>query len=163
MARRRLWIGIGLVVAVLAVAGFAAVAYLQRDRPTYNLGEDGLALAGYDPVTYFSDGGGRPLPGDPRWSATHDGRRYHFQSEANRQRFLADPEHFEPEFGGWCAYAVAHGYKFEVDPESYLIEDGRLLLFYHGMLGDARAELEKEGVAAGVKQADANWPALATE
>jgi hypothetical protein len=151
------------VALVLGVAAAGTVAWLERARPGYDTGTDGLALGGYDPVAYQPEGGGQPRLGDPRWTADHDGRRYRFSSEANRDRFVADPVRYEPQYGGWCAYAVAHGYKFEVDPERYLVEDGRLLLFYGGVFGDARAEFEKEGVAAGVRHADANWASLGKE
>jgi hypothetical protein len=160
---KKVFLGLGGVVLVLVIAGVAAMAYLGRARPAYNVGADGVALGGFDPVSYFAEGGGTPLRGDPALTAEHEGRRYRFASAANRDRFVADPERFEPAYGGWCSYAVANGYKFEVDPESYLVADGRLLLFYRGMLGDARTEFEKEGVAAGVTKADGNWPALERE
>jgi YHS domain-containing protein len=162
MKRRPLW-WILVPVVVIALVGAGAIGLSFRERKGDNVGADQIALAGYDPVSYFPEGGGRPRSGDARFTASRQGRRYHFSSEANRERFLATPERYEPAFGGWCAYAVAHGYKFEVDPESYLVEDGRLLLFYRGLLGDARAEFEKEGVASGIRQADANWPKLAQE
>jgi YHS domain-containing protein len=161
--RRPTW-KILVPLAVIAIVGVLAAGRLfLRERPTFNLDEGGLAMSGYDPVSYFPEGGGRPQVGDARFEAERDGRRYRFASEANRERFLSSPERYEPAFGGWCTYAVAHGYKFEVDPESYLVEGDRLLLFYRGTLGDARGEFEKEGVAAGVRQADANWPGLAKE
>jgi hypothetical protein len=161
MKRKRLrWIALGSGVA-LAIAALAVYAALNRTRAHDNVDADGLALSGYDPVSYFSEGGGAPKPGDPRWIAERDGRRYRFASAADRDAFLADPSRFEPAFGGWCAYAVAHGYKFEVDPESYRVENGRLLLFYRGVLGDARREFEKEGPENGLQQADANWPTIA--
>ncbi len=160
---RKAVLGLAAAAGMLVLAGFGAIAYLGRARPAYNPSTDAVALGGYDPVSYFAEGGGEPRPGDPSLTAEHEGRRYRFASAANRERFVADPARYEPAYGGWCAYAVAHGYKFEVDPESYMIEDGRLLLFYRGVLGDARAEFAKEGIADGVKQADANWPALARE
>ncbi len=163
MRRKKLWIGAGVVVVVLGVAVAGASAYLNRQRPTFNLTEGDLALAGYDPVGYFPEGGGTPQPGDPKWTAMQNGRRYQFVSVANRDRFTAAPGHYEPQFGGWCAYAVAHGYKFEVDPHQYLVEDDRLLLFYGGILGDARSEFIKEGAADGVSAADRNWESLKAE
>lgn len=158
--RRKIVLGLlGVAVAGMLLAG-GFFAYMNRPRPAFNAA-NGLALSGYDPVSYFPEGGGTPRPGDPGFTAVHEGREYRFLSEGNRARFQAAPERYEPQFGGWCAYAVANGYKFEVDPESYLLTDGRLLLFYRGILGDARAEFEKEGVEEGLARADANWPALA--
>jgi YHS domain-containing protein len=147
-----------LLVLVLLVAGLAG--WSQRPRPAYLLDADQVALMGYDPVSYFPEGGADPEPGQPALTASHEGRTYRFTREENRARFLAAPERYEPEYGGWCAYAVAHGYKYEVDPESYLVVDDRLLLFYRGAMGDAKAEFEREGVPQGVAQADTNWPTL---
>jgi YHS domain-containing protein len=160
-ARRRLWLAAAASGALLLLAAGGFAAYLGRERPPLNLSSDGLALSGYDPVSYFPEGGGAPQPGSPQYSSERDGRRYQFASEQNRARFEAQPERYEPAFGGWCAYAVANGYKFEVDPLSYRVADDRLLLFYRGWLGDAHAEFEKEGVAEGLSRADANWPQLA--
>lgn len=160
---RKVIVSLAVALGVVIVAGFAAVAWLGRERPEHNLDASGIALNGYDPVSYFPEGGGRPRQGDAGITAEHEGRRYRFVSIENRDRFVADPARYEPEYGGWCAYAVANGYKFEVDPESYIVADDRLLLFYRGMLGDALAEFEKEGVDQGVARADANWPALARE
>jgi hypothetical protein len=154
---------VALPIAIVAVVGALATASFLRDRPAFNVADDGLALGGHDPVSYFPEGGGRPRIGDPGFTATRDGRRYAFVSEEHRRRFLSSPDRYEPAYGGWCAYAVAHGYKFEVDPESYLVEGERLLLFYRGALGDARAEFEKQGTAAGIRQADENWLKLAKE
>jgi YHS domain-containing protein len=148
-----------LGAVVLVVGALAAVTFL-RERGPVNAGTDGVMLGGFDPVSYFPEGGGMPRRGDPRFAAARDGRVYRFASDENRVRFEATPGRYEPEFGGWCAYAVANGYKFEVDPESYLVDGGRLFVFYRGMLGDARAEFEKEGRARGIEQADANWPSL---
>lgn len=151
-------LGLAAIAAALVVAG--GYAWMGRPRPAFNT-TDGLALSGYDPVSYFPEAGGRPQRGDPAWTWEHEGRRYRFASEANRERFRAAPERYEPAYGGWCAWAVANGYKFEVDPESHLVADGRLLLFYRGVLGDARAEFEKAGVPEGMARADRHWPALA--
>src|ERR1051326_871362 len=112
------------VAATIVVAGGGLFAYLGRDRPAYNVSADGVAISGYDPVSYFPEGGGRPRRGDPGFTVVRQGRTYRFASDANRDAFARDPERFEPQFGGWCAYAVANGYKFEVDPESFRIEDG---------------------------------------
>jgi len=154
---------VALAAILLAVAGALAFAVTDRSLPMHNTTADGLAIGGYDAVSYFPEGGGEPRLGDARWTAMRDGRRYHFASAANRDRFLAAPERFEPQYGGWCAYAVAHDYKYAVDPRSYLIAGDRLMLFYRGDKGDARAAFEQEGVEAGVRRADANWPALAAK
>ncbi|CAM9617861.1 unnamed protein product, partial [Ectocarpus fasciculatus] len=95
---------------------------------TKNLTEDGVAVGGYDCVAYFTEG--TPRKGDPAITATEDGAVYRFRSEANRDLFLQDPSKYAPAFGGICANAVADNNVFYVNPNSFRIQDGHLLLFY---------------------------------
>jgi YHS domain-containing protein len=159
MKRRNFWIAFA-VVALVAAVGAARLYAWMNPSGSYNLGANGLALDGYDPVAYFQEGGGAPLRGEASLTAEHQGRVYRFANEANRARFVADPAHYEPQFGGWCAYAVANGYKFHANPESFVIQDGRLLVFYEGALGDARSEYQKGDAAAQLQSADGNWQTL---
>ena len=75
------------------------------DKRLLNLDDDGIALQGYDPIGYFTEG--KPVQGDARIIAKHDGAVYRFASEQNRQTFLADPDKYAPQFGGYCAYGVS--------------------------------------------------------
>ena len=134
----------------------------RRDLSHYNL-EKGLALDGHDPTAYFPEGGGEPTKGRTDLQTTHRGVTYRFATRENRERFLAEPSRFEPAYGGWCAYAMASGQEVEVDPESFLIEDGRLLVFYKGFLNDTRKKWRKQGSATLRPQADAHWSRLSGE
>ena len=96
--------------------------------------ENGLALQGYDAVSYFHGG---LLKGKPHFHALHMGTRYWFSNPANRELFMKDPLRYLPEYGGWCAYAMGeNGEKVAVDPETYKIKDGRLYLFYNAFLNN---------------------------
>jgi YHS domain-containing protein len=66
--------------------------------------EHGLAIKGYDPVSYFITG--KPMPGLAQFSTTYKGATYRYASAENRNRFLAAPEQFLPQYGGYCAYAI---------------------------------------------------------
>ncbi|MBX2840867.1 MAG: YHS domain protein [Flammeovirgaceae bacterium] len=95
----------------------------------YNL-EKGLALEGYDPVSYFENE--KPKKGSKSITGQYNGVIYHFTSETNKKLFVANPEKYEPEYGGWCAYAMGlNGEKVGIDPETYKIKDGKLYLFYN--------------------------------
>lgn len=78
-------------------------------------------------VAYFS---GTPQKGSPDIATTYDGVTYQFATPANRDAFLANPEKFRPAYGGFCAIAMTEGSVVDAHPEAFLIQDGRLLLFY---------------------------------
>lgn len=119
--------------------------------------EKGLALEGYDPVAYFPEGGSKPLKGKKGITTVYRGVTYRFASEAHRDLFLKAPAGHEPTYGGWCAYAMAEGEKVEVDPESFLVEDGKLRLFYKSFFTDTRKKwlADEDGKLA--VEADREW------
>src|SRR4051812_38028092 len=88
-----------------------------------NLDKDGVALKGYDPVSYF--GTDKPSPGDPKITTQYQGVTYRFASDENRNKFVAEPTKYLPEYGGWCAKAVADKKKVDIDPLSYKVTNGR--------------------------------------
>ncbi len=139
--------------------GFFMAATAQAGN-LLNTDKSGVALSNYDAVSYFK--GEAPQKGSSQFQTTHEGAVYFFANEVNKQTFLKAPEKFLPQFGGWCAYAVADSKsKVEVDPKSFLIQDGRLLLFYNGFFGNTRKkwqETKGKDAASFLKEADANWP-----
>jgi YHS domain-containing protein len=84
----------------------------------------GLMIRGYDPVAYFTEG--RPVPGNPDISLEYKDAKYLFSSAQNRDAFNADPEKYAPQYGGYCAFGVYEGKKFDIDPASWRIVDGKL-------------------------------------
>ena len=88
---------------------------------------DRIALSGHDPVSYFTPG--HPEKGSPEFTYSFDDARYWFVSEEHRAMFAADPEHFAPQFAGYCAITVSRGAKYEADPEAWVIWDGKLFVF----------------------------------
>lgn len=116
--------------------------------------EDGVAIRGYDPVAYFTQG--QPVPGTAAHAAEWNGVTWHFASADNRAAFLADPDAFAPQYGGYCAWAVAEGYTAPIDPRAWRIVDGRLYLNFSPRI-QRRWERDIPGFIA---RADANWPNL---
>lgn len=161
-----------LATPACAASGDAAIAIeasalQQKDaRPDlshWNLSKKGLALEGYDPVAYFPDHGGKATEGKEAISVTHRGVTYRFASEENKKVFLETPERFEPQYGGWCAWAMAEneggkGEKVDVDPKSFTVEGDRLFVFYDGFFADTRKKWKEKGGAPKLAaNADANW------
>ncbi len=131
----------------------------ERDVKHFNLDKQKLAIEGYDPVAYFPEGGGRALKGSDKISVAHKGVVYRFASEANKALFLKTPDRFEPQYGGWCAYAMALGEKVEIDPKSFRITEGKLYLFYKSFFNDTREKWVKDEAALATK-ADAGWKSI---
>ena len=81
-----------------------ATTHIEHGELINTSGASGIALDGYDPVAFFTDG--KPMNGNPGISATHKGATYFFVSEEHRDLFEADPEQYLPQFGGYCASAL---------------------------------------------------------
>lgn len=132
----------------------------------YDLGKKNVALEGYDPVAYFPKFGGKATKGNKSITHTHRGVLYRFSSASNKAAFVADPNRFEPMYGGWCAWAMSDGKgdKTGANPKSFEIEDGRLYVFYDGFFGDTRKTWNKKGKAPKLKgNADKNWKRMSGE
>ncbi len=132
----------------------AADAGIADRKVLLNLDKDGVALQGYDPVAYFTDG--KALRGDPAHSATHHGAVYHFTTAEHRAAFEADPDRYAPQFGGWCAYAASINQLSPISLEYGEIVDGRLILQHNQKAWD----LWHKDPANNLVKADANWPGL---
>jgi len=141
---------LSLVVGLLALPVLAQTA----TKTLVNVDDAGVALQGYDPVAFFTDG--KPVKGDRSFPARHGGAIYFFASKANRDLFKAHPEKYEPAFGGYCAYGVSRKKLVEIDVDAFQIVDGKLLLQYSKSIrDDFNAEAK-----ANLAKAEANWPAL---
>lgn len=103
-------------------------AQVERNVTEYNL-QAGLGLKGYDPVSYFPEGGGQPLAGQSTLRLDYMGVTYQFANAANLDLFIENPEKYEPTYGGWCAYAMASGSKVDIQPTIYTINGNRLHFF----------------------------------
>ncbi len=151
---------IALIVAGLvglsapAVAGpeinTATGAVLVNGKPA-----PGLAVHGFDIVAYFTDK--KPVQGDAKFALVHNDATYRFASNSNLNAFKANPAKYEPAYGGYCAYGVSVGAKFDGDPRYWKIVDGRLYLNLDA--GIQQAWLKD--VPGAIKKAEKNWPKLA--
>jgi len=158
---------ITLLVVALCTFAFTAPAFAQdskghssKARPglkKLNLDKRSLALDGYDPVAYFPEGGGKAVEGKKALTATHRGAMYRFANAKNRDRFLAQPDRYEPAYGGCCAWAMADDDRVEIDPDSFLIQDGELLVFYDGFFADTRKKWRKGDMARLKTKAESYW------
>lgn len=114
-----------------------------------------LGLAGYSPVSYFSDAG--PHFGSPEFAADHEGVTYFFADASELETFNADPERYVPAYGGWCAFGMAVDNYFPVSPTLYKIVDGRLFLFLKNDEADALELWNAKSEAELTQEADEFW------
>lgn len=114
--------------------------------------KDGIAIRGYDPVVYFAEQA--PVKGSPEFKTEYRGSLFYFSSAANRDAFVAHPGKFAPQYGGYCAFGMAKGYKAAIDPVSFTVVGDRLYLNYNGTV---RA-LWVFDIPGYVRKADVNWP-----
>lgn len=147
------------VWATLAGAAFAG-SMKEPSHTSFNLLGESVGLVGYDPVAYFPEGGGKPEKGLISISAQHEGVTYRFVSEEHKAAFLKNPTKYVPQFGGWCTWALAElGKRVDVDPESYVVKNGKLYVFYRDKALDTRAKF-LESPDGLLSKAQANWPGL---
>jgi hypothetical protein len=141
-------------IALLSVAGIGVAAHaatterLVADRTT------GLAIGGVDPVAYFTDA--QPLVGQPGFEAAEAGAIWRFRNEGNRAFFLAHPEIYSPQFGGYDPIDVARGVAVAGHPRFWLVAGQRLFLFCRAESRDAFAA-DPARVLRGARQ---RWPGL---
>jgi YHS domain-containing protein len=111
-----------------------------------------LAIDGYDPVAYFTEM--KPVEGSPEFHADYQGSTFQFASAAHRDAFTADPEKFAPQYGGYCAYGMAKGYKASIDPAAFTVVGDKLYLNYSETV---RSQWLMD-IPGYIRKADANWP-----
>lgn len=117
--------------------------------------ERGVAIQGYDPVAYFTTS--KAVKGDKQYAVSAEGVVYYCSSEENKNLFLKDYKKYEPQFGGWCAYAMGNtGEKVAIDPETFKITNGKLYLFYHTWTNNTLPKWNKDEQNLKAK-AELNW------
>ncbi len=141
---------VALWIAVAAALPAAVTSALAKD-PIYTGTFSSLAVSGYDPVAYFTQG--KPVKGRSDLQHEWQGATWRFADAANLAAFKADPEAYAPQYGGYCAYAMSRGWIVSTDPEAWAIHDGKLYLNYS--TGVRRTWLKD--VPGYVERADRHW------
>ena len=137
-----------LLAAIFAPAGLRAATNERVVTDRYT----GLAIGGFDPVAYFTEG--RPTLGQPDFEMSEEGTVWRFRNEGNRASFAAHPEIYGPQFGGYDPVDVARGVAFAGNPRLWLIAGERLYLFGREETRDAFATAP----AKYLPEARKRWP-----
>lgn len=130
---------------------------VQAIEPTYTALFSDTAIRGYDTVAYFTEG--KPVEGDAKYSTTYSEAKWLFASQENLDLFLAEPEKYAPQYGGYCAYAVSQNKTASIKPELFTIVDGKLYLNYSKSINQ-KWSADKANF---IRLADKNWPKLLAE
>ena len=144
-----------LVIITLLIVTTIGFSQNQAKRiADFNL-EKKVALQGYDPIGYFKQN--KAVKGKKEIAVTYEGVIYYFSSVENKNLFLKTPAKYEPQYGGWCAFAMGDsGDKVEINPETFKIIEGKLYLFYNAYFNNTLKSWNKNEAALKSK-ADANW------
>lgn len=143
--------------AALALATSPALflpAPALAEPPVYTGRFSDIAVQGHDPVAYFKEG--KPVKGTNTLTTEYQGATFRFANAANRDAFLADPEKYAPQYGGYCAWAVSQGYHAKGDARFWKIVDGKLYLNYNASV----QETWETDVPGFIKGGDENWPKI---
>jgi YHS domain-containing protein len=154
MNRFTLTIAAAASALTLATAAFAGPQYIDST---------GYAVSGYDVVAYFDldqapVGEGQPagVPGNAAYTADYNGAKFAFSSAENRDRFVADPAKFAPQYDGHCAYGVSKGGKVPGNPNLWRIVDGKLYLnITQNVVG-----FWEEDISGNINLAENNWASI---
>jgi YHS domain-containing protein len=143
-----------VVGAAFAVALMVGCGPAVAEEPVNTGYFGGVAIMGYDPVAYFTEG--RAVKGSEEFSYEWLGTPWHFASSKHRDLFVSDPVKYAPQYGGFCVGEIAfQGATIDIDPEAWRIVNGKLYLSYD--------QTTAEHTAAFLPKAEVNWPAVKTK
>lgn len=141
-----------LVLLSFVILFSTANAYAED--PIYTGFFSSKAVGGYDPVAYFTDA--KPVKGKKTFSTEYKGADWYFSSNENKDLFIANPEKYAPQYGGYCAWAIAKNSFAKGDPKQWSIVDDKLYLNYNA---DIKNQWSKDKSAL-IAKGDTNWPTL---
>jgi len=130
---------------------------LAAQKGNYNI-KKGYVAEGYDVTEYFNN---KAVEGKKEFVAEYEGAKFKFVSKQNMDTFNANPKKFIPQYGGYCAYAVAvNGEKVDINPKTFEIRDGKLYLFYNAWGTNTFTKWKEEGAEGLRKKADEKWKTI---
>ena len=147
-------------ILFIAILGLSTLSSYSQDatairKKHFNLTKSGLAIEGYDVVGYFKNN--KAIKGKKELAVSHQGTTYYFSSAENKDAFVKNPTAYEPQYGGWCAYAMGkNGEKVDIDPATFKIISGKLYLFYNSFFNNTLTSWNKDEANLKTK-ADTNW------
>lgn len=139
----------------------SSVGFSQDLKSKYNTDDSKIALQGYSPVSYLDLGIAQK--GSKQYKSTYDGLNYYFTNNEQLKSFEANPTKYLPAYGGYCAFGVAVGAKFRIDPTKFIVKDGNYYLFLYDLEVDAQQLWLEGNHKELVHKANTNWSSLRTK
>jgi YHS domain-containing protein len=150
-----------LILILIVGIGFATAVWVAMKKTEnfkqVNTSSENIAIKGYDTVAFFT--AGNPVPGHPSFEFAWNGARWRFANAENLEKFQENPAQYAPQFGGYCAWAVSHGYTADGDPTAWKIVDGKLYLNYNQKIKE-KWEAEQNKL---IKDGEKNWKEFQTK
>ncbi|WP_299113224.1 YHS domain-containing (seleno)protein [uncultured Winogradskyella sp.] len=148
-----------LKTIVTAVAFLFATTIFAQDNKANNIDNSNIALQGYSPVSYLDLG--LAQKGNKSYKSEYKKVVYYFTSSEQKASFDKNPERYLPQYGGFCAFGCYAGAKFRVDPNKFIVEDGKYYLYLNNVELDAKQLWLAENNHNKLKAvADKNWKKL---
>ena len=147
-----------LQILVAAMIMLLSTNVMAQDKMANNIDDSKIALQGYSPVSYLDLGIAQK--GLKEYKATYDGLSYYFTGADQKKSFEANPKKYLPQYGGYCAFGISVGAKFRVDPNKFVVSDGKYYLFLYDLEVDAQQLWLGGNHQELVKKANANWVKL---
>lgn len=143
-----------LIAGVIATSSVVMTAPAFAEDPVYTSRWSNTALQGYDPVAYFTIG--EATEGSKKFSTTYMGAEFQFASQENLDLFIANPETYAPQYGGYCAWAISQGNYAKGNAKNWAIVDGKLYLNYNKSI-QKKWDKDRAGF---ITSGDAQWSTL---
>ena len=141
-----------ITVTILLMLGLAMAGANAMEPPIY--AENGFAINGYDPVVYIENITAKE--GSKEFSYDWMGATWKFISAENLDKFMTSPEDYAPQYGGYCAYAVAKGYTATTEPDAFTVHEGKLYLNYNKSV----ERVWRQNMVNFIEDGDQNWPGV---
>lgn len=151
--RRILFKNVLRVTAALVVVQ-SLPSYAKEKKLVYTKKGEGLALRGYDAVAYFT--ANKPVKGKKKYATEYKGATWHFSSQENVDAFVLNPESYEPQYGGYCAYSVSVNKLVKANPKLWKIINDKLYVNYNRNIH--KRWLKRPDVM--IERADSHWPTV---
>jgi len=139
----------------LFFAAVSVVPVMAADS-IYTSWKNDLAVGGFDTVSFFS---GKPQEGKKEFTFDYAGAEWRFFTRGNLDLFKTNPEAFMPQYGGYCAWAVANNKLAKGSPKHWYVEDGKLYLNFNARI---KRRWEKD-IPSFVSKAESYWPAILSD